>query len=332
MNRRHLVLSTASAIAGASYQRVGAQGTPASSPVISGAWSFVDDRGREIRLDHVPQRLFCEVQAALSLLDYGIMPVGMVGYGGVYAIPEVLADLPLLDLAESGGEFDVEAVAAMRPDLSIGITWDVNSKADFGGFQEEGIPGFTDLAPTACILGVIQPADVSIERFAELARSLGADTETTSIAESRAAFDAASQAVRDAVAAKPGLKVLVISPTEDACWIGNPEVASDLVFFRNLGVDFIVPESPDGGNSGLFQELSWEQLGSYPADLFLIDDRPYSLQPEDLESHPVFSLLPAAQAKQFGSWTVEYVTTYHGVTTLLQNLAAAIEASEIVTA
>jgi iron complex transport system substrate-binding protein len=126
--------------------------------------------------------------------------------------------------------------------------------------------------------------------------------------------------------------VLAISPTEESLWIGNPTVASDLVLFSNLGVEFIVPDAPDESNSGLFQELSWEQAAAWQADLYLLDDRPYSLQQEALLAQPTFGLLPAAAAGQISPWTVEYVTTYAGLTELLTRLADAINNAEIVTA
>jgi iron complex transport system substrate-binding protein len=316
--------------------------TPSASPVASpnaspvaaedglqadGSWVFTDDRERTVVIDHLPERIFADLQAGLSLYEFGIVPVGQIGYSGVYEMPAELADVPFLDLGTSGGEFDVEAIAGMTPDLSVGITWDVNSKADFGGFPEEEIPGFTDIAPTICILGVVVPASVSVERFGELAKALGADIETPEIADARAAYEDAAQAVRDAVAAKPGLKVIAVSPTPDALWIGNPTVASDLVLFAELGVEFVVPDAPDEANSGLFQELSWEQVGNYQADLYLVDSREFAIDPEELLAQPTFALLPAAQAGQFSTWAVEYITTYAGLTTL----AEAINASEIVT-
>jgi iron complex transport system substrate-binding protein len=314
------------------------EASPAASPVSGGdglqpdgSWVFNDDRDRTVVVDHLPERIFADLQAGLSLLEFGIKPVGQIGYSGVYEIPAELANVPFLDLATSGGEFDVEAIAGMAPDLSVGITWDVNSKADFGGFPEDEIPGFTEIAPTACILGVIVPANVSVERFGDLAKALGADIETPEIDAAKAAYEEAAQAVRDAVAAKPGLKVIAISPTEEAIWIGNPTVASDLVLFAELGVEFVVPEAPDEANSGLFQELSWEQVGEYQADLYLLDSRSYAMTQEVLLAQPTFALLPAAQAGQISTWAVEYVTTYAGLTPLLTTLAEAINASEIVT-
>jgi iron complex transport system substrate-binding protein len=296
-----------------------------------GTWVFTDDRDRTVELPAMPQRIFADLQAGLSLFEYGIVPVGQIGYSGVYEMPAELADVPFLDLGTSGNEFDLEAIAHIDPDLSVGITWDVNSKADFGGFPEGDMPAFVEIAPTVCILGVIEPADVSAERFRELAGALGADLETAAIAEARAAFDTAADAVRQAIAAKPGLKVLAISPTEDAIWVGNPATASDLVLFANLGVEFIVPESPDAANSGLFQELSWEQVGNYQADLYMVDDRSYALTQEQLLAQPTFSLLPAAAAGQLTTWSVEYITSYRGLATLLTTLAEAIDAAEIVT-
>jgi iron complex transport system substrate-binding protein len=77
--------------------------------------------------------------------------------------------------------------------------------------------------------------------------------------------------------------------------------------------------------------LSWEQAAEWQADLYLVDDRPFTLTQDELLAQPTFGLLPAAAAGQLSSWTVEYVTTYAGLTQLLTTLADAINNAEIVT-
>ena len=343
IDRRNAIMRASALGAGAFiFARNGgsasAQATPDATPTVGsnglqsdGTWVFTDDRDRVVSVDHLPERIYAETQAALSLFEFGLLPVGTVGYADTYEVPEALAAIPFQDLGAQGSEFDVEAIAALTPDLFVGITWDFNSKADFGGFAEDSIPGFTELAPSVCILGVVAPADASVRRFAELAAALGAEIDTPEIAAAEAAYEAAAQAVRDAAAAKPGLKVLAISPTAESLWIGNPTIASDLVLFSNLGVEFIIPDAPDEANTGLFQELSWEQAAEWQADLYLVDNRPFTLKTEDLLAQPTFGLLPAAAAGQLSNWTVEYITTYAGLTTLLESLATAISSAEIVT-
>lgn len=311
-----------------------AQGTPeafADGDQADGSWRFLDDRGRAVYSDHPPTRIFADLQAGLSLFAYGIKPVGLVGWGGVYEIPEGLADVPFIDLEQTGSEITIEAVIAMEPDLSVGIAWTYGSATDWAGIDETTIPGFTELAPTLCILGSTQPVDVSIQRFEALAAALGADVKTAEVQAAKTAFDTACQAVRDAVAEKPGLLALAASADDQIFYLGNAQVASDLVLFHNLGLQFVELESPNMEFlGGLWQELSWEEVSNFQADLYLMDDRPYAMTREDLLAQPTFAMLPAVQAGQISSWTVEYITSYVGFTPILTTLAEAISTAEVV--
>lgn len=287
---------------------------------------FVDDRGVAVELPETPARIFADLGAGLALWEFGIKPVGLVGYSGVFEIPEELAYVPFLDL--DAGELDLEQLIAIDPDLSVSQAWSTNNPSDFAGFDEATWPGFTDLAPTLGILAVVEPVDFGIARFAELAVALGADPNDPAAAEDREAFEAASEEVRAAAAEKPDLKVMAISATAEVIYVGNPNIASDLVYFASLGVNLVVPESPMDVMDGLWEELSWEEIGQYPVDLYLNDDRPYSLTGEQLLEQEVFTAMPGAN--QVASWTIEYVPSYRALTPILTSLAAAIRDAEVV--
>jgi len=307
-----------------------AQGTLSATPgTESGGWSFLDDRGRAVELASTPTRIFADYMAGLSLWAYGIKPVGVAGYFSGITIPEEWDDVVLFDL--EAGELDIEKLIELDPDLSVGFTWDVVNKNDFGAIDESTMPGFLDVAPSACILAVEAPIDASIERFGELAAALGADVESEAVVTAREAFAAAAEAVRAATAAKPDLTSIAMSGALENAWIGNPTVASDLVYFANLGVTFVVPETPQEYASGLWQQISWEQVGEYQADLYLLDNRPSSLPVDEYQEIPVVQLLPAFQAGQTAEWPVEYIFSYDGLTPTLTALAEAISGAEVVT-
>ena len=275
-----------------------------------------------IELDAPPTRIFAEALAALSLWEYGIKPAGIVGYFTGYTFPEEWDDVVRFDL--EAGELDIEQLIVLDPDISIGFTWDTVTKNDFGAIDESTLPGFLDVAPSLCILAVGASIDASIERFVELAAALGADTDSEIVVAARDAFTAAAEAVRAATAAKPELTVIAMSGAIDNAWIGNPTVASDLVYFANLGVTFVIPETPQEYASGLWQQISWEQIGEYQADIYLLDNRPSSLPVDDYQDIPIVQLIPAFQADQVTSWPVEYVFSYDGLTPTLTALAEAI--------
>lgn len=317
---------------------VAQESSPAASPAAvtdgmqpDGTWTFTDDRDRIVQLPAVPERIFADLQAGLSLWDFGFKSIGFLGYAGSYQLGDEHAGVPFLNLDETGGEIDVEAVIGLAPDLSVGMTWDTANKNDFGGVDEGMIESFVAVAPTVCIAAVAISAGTSIERFGELAETLGADVAATAIADAKSAYEAAAEAVRQATAAKPGLRVMALSPGVDTVYVGNPKVMSDLLLFTELGVEFVQGEGLYPNDTDFFPELSWEQVGAFQADLYLRDSRAYSLTEEELLAQPTFSLLPAASAGQITDWAAEYVTSYQGMTPILEALAEAIDASEIVT-
>lgn len=331
MNRRRFSTAALAIAAGGAIApslAFGQEASPAASgPRADGSWVFTDDRGVTVELPETPTRIFADLGAGLALWEFGIKPVGLVGYSGVFEIPEELADVPFLDL--DTGELDMEQVIAIAPDLSVSQAWSTNNPSDFAGFDEATWPGFADLAPTLGILAVVEPVDFGIARFHELAVALGADPSDQAMADERAAFEAASEEVRAAAAEKPDLKVMAISASEELIYVGNPNTASDLVYFASLGVNLVVPESPMAAMDGLWEELSWEEIGQYPVDLYLSDDRPYSLNDEQLQAQEVFSAMPGAN--QIAPWTIEYIPSYRALTPILTSLAEAIRNAEVVT-
>ena len=336
MSTRRQFISTSAALAvGLGItSRAAAQGTPETSPAAgaaspaNGGWTFTDDRGRTVELAAVPTRIFADTGAGLALWELGIKPVGLAGYPDVFAIPEGLADVPFLDIQDG---LDLEAVKALDPDLIVSQSWDTINNNDFGGVDEGLIPGILDIAPTVGIRALDVPVDTSLGRFEELAGLLGADLEAPAVVEARAAFLDAADKVRAVAQEKADVKVVAISATPDIAYIGNPKSASDLMYFAGLGVNFMELTGSADVVSGLFQELSWERINTYNADLFLNDDRVYGLTDEQLLAQPTFSLLPAAKAGQIGPWSVEYITSYGGFTPILLALADSLAKAEVVT-
>src|SRR5690606_19592969 len=122
------------------------------------------------------------------------------------------------------------------------------------------------IAPIVTI-DMLKIATHGMERFAELAEALGADPSAPEVAADRQHFEEASEAVRAAAAAKPGLMFLGMSATPDNVYLAVPEDHPDILYFQELGVEFVVPETADP----TWATVSPEQVGSYPADVLFID-------------------------------------------------------------
>ncbi len=142
----------------------------------------------------------------------------------------------------------------------------------------------------------------------------------------REAFDAAAAELEEAIAGNPGLTVAFIAGTPDSSfWVGNPEKLADVRYFRDLGLDVVQPEDRENFS----EELSWEAVDKYPADLFIVDDRQWSATgPEMAAQVPTFAALPAAKAGAFAAWPSEYVPSRAGFTPSLLAIAEAVRTAD----
>jgi iron complex transport system substrate-binding protein len=303
--------------------------TDASNATTDGGWSYVDGSGTETVLDEVPVRIVAHGSAASALIPLGIRPVG------IYADAAVEEDLGLRDLdltgieivGEEWGVINLEAVAALQPDLIISEWWPVEEaysglEAETGGANEQ----LRELAP---VVGVAQgPSIVTmIEDYEALAASLGADLDAADVAASRTRFDAAVERFRAAVSAQPGLTALAISPTPESLYVAVPEHAAELCDLVGFGLDVVVPDEPDPGFE-YWQTLSWEQADRYQADLLLIDERGYPENLAEAERAPTWSTLRAAAAGAVAVWPAYWLRNYDDYAAALEQLADAVEAAD----
>lgn len=300
-----------------------------ATPAASGEWTFVDDAGVTITLPGRPERVVAYLPLAASLGDVGIHPVAYFGIAlrSDGTRETIAGDLDLDALASLGeeyGSFDLERLVELRPDLIVNDMWEY--PPSFWGLDPDTVKQVEAIAPIANILFIDRPITETIARVEELSVALGADLDAPEVVAEHAAFDAAVADLQAAIAEKPGLTVAFVSGTpEEAFWVGNPMKLADLRFFQELGLDIVQPEN----QVDFSEELSWEQAGKYPADLFIIDDRQWSATGEELVAQvATFAALPAAKAGAFASWPSEYVPSYAGMTPVLESLAAAIRSAD----
>jgi iron complex transport system substrate-binding protein len=285
-------------------------------------WTFTDDAGVTISLPEAPQRVVAYVNLAAALDDFGAKPYG---YFGQPLRPDgtretIAGDMDLEGMASVGpdyGAFDIEKLVAEDIDLIVNDMWE--TPPTFWGLEEGAVEQINTVAPIVNLWFVGQPVTDTIERVGELAVALGADPDDPQVVADREAFLAAEAELKEAIAANPGLKVAFASGTpDDAFYIGNPNMNADLMYYASLGLDIVAPEAQDS----FFEELSWEEVGKYPVDLLIMDDRQWSSTPEELAAQvPTFAALPAVKAGAYGPWASEWVPSYPGMTPVLKNLA-----------
>lgn len=265
----------------------------------AGTFSYTDDRGTEIKLDEVPTTVVAQNAIAAALWDAGYKVDGI--YGELGDDPASLYQRGNVDLAElttigkTWGEFDVDAYAAMEPDLLVdfsfgGELWYVPSKLE---------KQIKDRAPILGLNGQPEDIDEAIELFVDLAGKLGADTTCNEdLLEAKADYE---EAVAEITANEKDLKVLVASGSDTSFWVVNPAALPETGTLEAAGVDLITPEGAKDGE--VFTELSWEQASDFAdADVILMDVRNTDAVRKKMETIDTWANLPAVKAGQVYGW------------------------------
>ncbi|MGK5741011.1 ABC transporter substrate-binding protein [Micromonospora sp. URMC 103] len=295
-----------------------------------GPWSFTDDRNEKVSAGNRPTRVVAFTGTAAALVDFGL-DKQIVGVFGETKRADGTADPQAGDLNVESveilgnvwGEFSVEKYAALRPDLLVTHMYDPGA---LWYVPDESKNKILPLAPSVAVTTARVPMTKPIERYAQLAESLGADLSAKKVTDAKARFEAAAESVRQAVKANPGIRVMAASGSPDLFYVSNPKVSTDLMYFAELGVDIVVPTKLEAGD--YFEALSWENTGKFPADLILLDNRGTALQPKDLAAKPTWTQLPAVKADQVTPWDAVPRFSYAGAAPLLENLATAIRSAK----
>ena len=300
-----------------------------ATTTVEEGWSYTDGSGKEIRLDQRPTRIIAHASAASALMSFGIEPIA------IYADVPVEDDLALdgLDLegieivGEEWGVINVEAVAALDPDLIVSEWWPVEE--GYTGMEPGAGTTLENMEAIAPVVGIAQgPSIVAmIEDYAELAESLGVPADDPEVVADREAFDEAVATFEEAVEAKPGLSVLAVSPSEEGLYVAVPEYAAELSDFQQWGMQLVVPDSPDEGFE-YWETLSWENADKYPADLILVDERSYPDNLDLARAQPTWPALAAGEAEATAVWPAYWVRSYDAYAESLAALTEAVDGAD----
>ncbi|MCT9087491.1 ABC transporter substrate-binding protein [Streptomyces sp. ASQP_92] len=299
-----------------------ANGATGAAP--SGPWSFKDDRGQTARTKAAPKNIVAFTGTAAALFDYGITVKGVFGptrtKDGKADVQAGDLDISKVEvIGNTYGEFSVEKYAALQPDVLITDMW---QKDVLWYVPDNSKDKILKLAPSVALWAADQSMPAALQRRADLAKSLGADLNAKKVTDAKAAFEKASARLRAAAKANPGVKVLLGSASPDLFYVSEAKRSCDTRYFQELGVRFVTPKVD---SQGFFESLSWENVGKYPADLILMDNRTGTLQPSDLGSKPTWAQLPAVKAHQIVPRLTEPIYSYARVAPIVDALAQAIE-------
>lgn len=299
-----------------------------STSAKSGPWSFKDDRGKTVKLDKVPANIVAFTGVGAALFDYGVQVKGVFGptttAGGK---PDVQAgDMDVSKVTVLGnawGQFNVEKYAALAPDVLITTMFD--GAGTLWYVPEQSTKQIAELAPSVGISVYDRQITQPLQRMWDLAESLGADMKAAKVTDAKKRFEAAAARLRAAAKAKPHLKVMAGSASDQLFYVSGTHLSIDLEYFKALGVNFVEPpESAKKQGGGWYESLSWENVDKYQADIIMMDDRSSAIQPADI-TKPTWKKLPAVKAGQVIARSPEPILSYDKCVPLLTSLAEALE-------
>lgn len=341
-SRRAFVTTTAAtatslaagALLPATFRAAAQSATPEASPAASpadGAWSFTDDKGVTVTLPAPPQRVVIDVNAAAPLWDFGIRPIAVFGWlanpEGNFGAAGGNIDPKQVEIIGNGeNTIDVEALVALKPDLIVTLTFVPDEPTDYWSLAADGpLEQVQQVAPIVAISGV-QSASSGIARFAELAEALGADLASPDMVAAKTAWQDAEHAFTEAVTAKPGISALFVAASADMLYVANPERAGDVIYFTELGLT--VPAiTVDAANGDYWEYVSLESIGKFQTDMFMNSYR--GLPMDEVKAMPTVAALPSVQAGQIYEWNQDFICSYQGMTSILTDLTANVEAAQV---
>ncbi|MFF1375941.1 ABC transporter substrate-binding protein [Streptomyces sp. NPDC058308] len=296
----------------------------------TGPWSFKDDRGTTAKRDATPKNIVAFTGVAAALFDYGIEVKGVFGPTKTKeGKPDVQAgDMDVSKLTVIGntwGQFNIEKYASLAPDVLISTMFD--DKGTLWYVPEESKDKILKFAPSVGISVYDRQLTQPLQRIQALAESLGADVRSDKVVKAKKRFEDASERLRKAAKARKDIKVLVGSGSQDLFYVSGSNLSVDLEYFKALGVNLVEPpEKAKKASGGWFENLSWENVDQYDADVIMMDNRSSALQPAELDkSKPTWRKLPAVKAGQVIPRVAEPIFSYDKCAPILEDLADAIE-------
>jgi iron complex transport system substrate-binding protein len=265
---------------------------------------------------------------AAALYDYGVQVKGVFGptktKDGKADVQAGDMDISKLTiLGNAWGQFNLEKYASLAPDVLISTMFD--NAGTLWYVPEESKKKIAQLAPSVGISVYDRRLTEPLQRMWDLAESLGADMKAAEVTDAKKRFETAAARLRAAARAKPDLKVMAGSASDQLFYVSGSNLSVDLEYFKALGVNLVEPpESAKKQGGGWYESLSWENVDKYPADIIMMDNRTSAIQPADI-TEATWKKLPAVQAGQVIARNPEPILSYDKCVPLLTSLAEAIE-------
>ncbi|MCX4734023.1 ABC transporter substrate-binding protein [Streptomyces sp. NBC_01363] len=285
-------------------------------------WQFSDDRGQLSTAGRRPERVLAYVQAGATLWDHGIRPSAIFGSDhDDRAVPDAAktGSLPLAEVGYlgAGSTLDVETLLSGEPDLVVAVS--------YGGGHVYGIAAETakhleEHVPVVVIdVGQARALAEIGDRFALLARSLGAEEPETATQD----LDAARHRLRRLVAGGDGPRVVALSPAgQEQTHLARPRMWPELRVLAELGVGIVEPAEGPGLN---WSTVGWAEAVALRPAVVLADVRANATPLGELRTNADWSAIE--EAARVVPWNPEPVCSSRAHARFLTLVAEALEAA-----
>nr|WP_296775671.1 ABC transporter substrate-binding protein [Rhodococcus sp. (in: high G+C Gram-positive bacteria)] len=274
------------------------------------AWSFTDDLGQTVTLDHAPERIAGQNDLLAPLMEYGASPIASYGF---FSLEEDgrFADFDTSGITEVGtsyGEINLDELALAKPDVILATIYPMDED---GTLPEGNLRyGLKDLAQQEQLEKIAPIVTVYVggegrkvlDRIAELATSLGSDQGKIDAAKQQ--FDTAGETLKSA-AASSDLVVTPMYADADGLYTYKADDEPTLQLYKTFGVNFFEP-TPDGYYWGIY---SWENATEVTGDTVLLAKDGYQL--DALKEQPTLAgnkALNAGQVHPYNQAPMDYAS------------------------
>lgn len=235
------------------------------------AWSFTDDLGQTVTLDHAPERIAGQNDLLAPLMEYGASPIASFGF---FSLEEDgrFEDFDTSGITEVGtsyGEINLDELALAKPDLILTTIYPMDED---GTLPEGNLRyGLKDLAQQEQLEKIAPIVTIYVggegqkvlDRIAELAGALGSDSSKIDTAKQE--FDTAATTLTSA-AESADLLVTPMYADADGLYTYKADDEPTLQLYKSLGVNFFEP-APEGYYWGIY---SWENAVEVTGDTILL--------------------------------------------------------------
>ncbi len=228
-----------------------------------------------------PTKVMAYIGIASALYDFRFEVTGFFSGETLEKVdPKTIApNLPFdrMTNLDYGDGIDVETILGLGTELFVGANYDVTgSSQTIWPIPQDVVE---QIAKVAGVIAVAYADGTDAARLIQtnesLAAALGADVTCGDVASTKDTFKASEQALRDAVAAKPGFRALFMTGAPDGFYVGRN--LADLNLYTGAGLEIVGVEGYD--------IQSWETFPAVDAGAIFVDNRATGwLQPEEMKA------------------------------------------------